>query len=693
MKRLPFLVLVPLLLIAASAPAPPKATTSEYHKPVAAKPSMDAEHYLSLFIDPSVDPRQDFFHYAVGKWLRENPIPANERSWGIAHVVQEETYHRLVGINETSSKAKAATGTNAQKIGDFWYAAMDSATNAKQGFKPLKDEFERIEAVQSRESLLVEIPRLQYLGVNALCAVGISQDEKRSDRYAVHLYQGGLGMPNRDYYFDTDDRSQMLRREYVKHVSKMFQLLGDDSTRANANARVVMALETELAGASRKLEALRDPIANYNAMSVPGVSKLTPSMRWKEFLDRGHIHQVDSVIVGQPEFFEQIDKSLRGHEVGEWKTYLRWHLAHTYAAEAGGAFNQENFHFYGTVLNGTPEQRPRWKRMLDEEEGYLGDALGQLYVQKYFSPRTKVRYEKLTDEIFAAFRDRIRTLDWMSDSTRARALHKLDAVTKKVGYPKKWRDYSTYRVDRQSFLANCVRGNIWTSDYYIKKLHKPVDRTEWDMTPQTYNAYYNPSNNEIVLPAAIFILPGIPDSLVDDAVVYSYAGGTTIGHEITHGFDDEGRQFDEKGNLVNWWSPKDEAEFNRRAARIVNQFNGYVVVDTMHVNGSATQGENIADLGGMLLGWDAFTKTKQYKEGKTLGGLTPAQRYFEGWALGWMDQIRPENLAVRVKTDVHAPSYLRVTGPASNLPQFYDAFGVKPGDGMYRPDSVRVAIW
>jgi putative endopeptidase len=440
-------------------------------------------------------------------------------------------------------------------------------------------------------------------------------------------------------------------------------------------------------------QALRDPIANYNAMPVSGVATLAPSVRWKDFLDRAHIHAVDTVIVGQPEFFQQVEKSLRAHELAEWKTYLRWHLAHAFAAEAGGRFDQENFHFYGTILNGTPEQRPRWKRMLDEEEGYLGDALGQLYVQKYFSPRTKQRYEKLTDEIFAAFRERIRSLDWMSEATRQRALRKLDAVTKKVGYTKKWRDYSTYRVDRESFLGNCVRGNIWTSDFYIKKLHKPVDRTEWEMTPQTYNAYYNPSNNEIVLPAAIFILPGIADSLVDDAVVYSYAGGTTIGHEITHGFDDEGRQFDEKGNLENWWTPKDEQEFNRRAARIVNQFNGYVVVDTMHVNGSATQGENIADLGGMLLGWDAFTKTEQYKQGKKLGGLTPAQRYFVGWALGWMNALRPENLAVRVKTDVHAPSFLRVTGPASNLPQFYQAFGVQPGDAMYRPDSVRVQIW
>ena len=680
MKRTLFLILSAGLLVAATpSPSP--------------SPSSDAEHYLASFVDPSVDPRQDFFGYSVGKWLKANPIPANERSWGIAHVVQEETYRRLVSISEAAGAGSPHPGSNAQKIGDFWYAAMDSATVAQQGIAPLAEEFARIRAVKDRKALIDEVAHLQYLGAGPMCNLGIYQDEKHSDRYAVHLGQGGLGLPNRDYYFDADDRSRMLRGEYAAHVRRMFALLGEDTARARADAAVVMKLETELAGASRKLEDLRDPIANYHAMSVAAVSTLAPSIRWKDYLERGNIRGVDSVIVGQPEFFQQLEKSLGGRSLEQWKTYLRWHLAHAFAAEAGGRFDAENFHFFGTVLNGTPEQRPRWKRMLDEEEGYLGDALGQLYVQQYFSPRTKARYEKLTDEIFDAFRERIRKLDWMSDGTRQRALRKLDAVTKKVGYPERWRDYSTYQVERGSFLSNCMRGNVWRSNFYIQKLGKPVDRTEWEMTPQTYNAYYNSSNNEIVLPAAAFILPGIPDSLVDDALVYSYAGGSTIGHEITHGFDDEGRQFDEHGNLEQWWTPEDEKEFNRRASYIVRQFDGYVAVGDLHVNGKATQGENIADLGGMLLGWDAFRKTKQYRRGAPLGGFTPAQRYFIGWSLGWMNQLRPENLAVRVKTDVHAPSFLRVTGPASNLTPFYDAFGVKPGDRMYRADSVRVSIW
>ncbi len=658
-----------------------------------AQPPATAATYLDQFIDSTVDPRQDFFLYSVGKWLRENPIPAAERSWGISKVIQEETYQRLVGINEAAAKQAAARGSNAQKIGDFWHAAMDSAAIASTGIKPLAAEFAKIEAVKDLPGFLATTSQLQYVGVSALSGLAIYQDEKNSERYALHLWQGGLGLPNRDYYFDTDKRSSMLRSEYLVHMAKMFTLLGDDSARARANANAVMAIEAELAGASRKLEALRDPQANYNPMSVAGMSKLTPSIQWKAFLEEGGIRGVDSVIVGQPEFYQQLEKSLKKRPLAQWKMYLRWHLVSSFASQAGGVFDAENFRFYGTIMNGTAEQRPRWKRMLDEEENYLGDALGQLYVQQYFSPRTKARYEAMTRDVFDAFRDRIRNLDWMSQPTRDRALRKLDSVTKKVGYPERWKDYSKFEVDRSSFLGNCLRGNRWVSDYYISKLGKPVDRSEWGMTPQTYNAYYNPSNNEIVMPAAIFILPGIADSLVDDALVYGYAGGTTIGHEITHGFDDEGRQFDEKGNLESWWTPADEQEFNRRAAKIVTQFNEYIAVDTMHVNGSATQGENIADLGGMVLGWDAFQRTEQYKKGEKLGGLTPAQRYFIGWSLGWMNALRPENLAMRVKTDVHAPSFLRVTGPISNMVPFYEAYGVKPGDRMYRADDVRVRIW
>jgi putative endopeptidase len=656
--------------------------------------SVTAENYLDQFVDRSVSPRDDFFQFALGKWLKAHPIPPTERSWGISNVVQEETYNRVVTLNKAAAADKSATpGSNQQKIGDFWSAGMDEAGNAKQGFTPLAPEFDRIAAIKDQRGLLETIAHLQYIGVHPMYSPFIEQDEKNSDRYALHLYQGGLGLPNRDYYFDTDSRSTMLRAEYVKHMTQMFVLLGDDAARAAENAAAVMRLETELAGASRKLEDLRDPQKNYNAMSLDEITAITPSIHWREFLEASHVTGIDSVIVGQPEFFKQVEASLGSESLDNWKTYLRWQLAHSFADKAGGKFDAENFHFFGTILNGTPKQRERYKRVLDAEGRYLGDALGQLYVQQYFSPKAKERYTKLTNEVFASMSEHIHTLDWMTAPTKERALGKLATVVKKVGYPEHWRDYSTYSVDRSSYLMNCVRGNIWQTEYGIAKLNKPVDRTEWFITPQTYNAYYNPSNNEIVLPAAIFILPGIDDAQIDDAVVYGYAAGTTIGHELTHGFDDQGRQFDERGNLKEWWTKEDADEFTKRAAGIVKQFNDYIAVGDTHVNGKATQGENIADLGGINIAWDAFKKTDQYKSGKTIGGFTPAQRYFIGWALGWMNQIRPENLAVRVKTDVHAPSFLRVTGPVTNMVPFYDAFGIKPGDKMYRADDVRVKIW
>jgi putative endopeptidase len=659
----------------------------------ASSPAVTADNYLDQFVDSTVSPRRDFFHFAVGKWLKNNPIPASERSWGIYQVVQDETYRRLIEVSQDAAKAKNAPGSNAQKIGDFWATAMDSTAQDKAGMTELRPAFAKIAAASDLQGLLAEVAQLQYIGAGPMFGAYIFQDEKNSDRYRLHLYQGGLGLPSRDYYFDTDARSVTIRREYVPHVTRMFVLLGDDSSKAKGEAAAVMAIETDLAKASRKLEKLRDPVANYHPMDLAGVAKLTPTVHWKEFLAAGHITGIDTVIVGQPEFFVALEKALRSRSLDDWKTYCRWQLATAYAQQAGGPYDAENFHFFGTILNGTTEQRPRWKRMLDQEEQYLGDALGQLYVQRYFTPRAKERYEKLTADVFEAFAARIRNLDWMSAPTKERALKKLAAVRRKVGYPEKWKDYSNYQVTRQSFLGNAMRGNVWQSDYYIAKLHKPVDRTEWQMTPQTYNAYYSTSNNEIVLPAAAFILPGIPDSLVDDALVYGYAAGSTIGHEITHGFDDEGRQFDEKGNLKDWWTPEDEKQFKERAKKIVAQFNGYVAVDTLHVNGAATEGENIADLGGIQLGWDAFTKTQEYKDGKSIGGYTPSQRYFIGWALSWMNQIRPENLALRVKTDVHAPSFLRTNGPVSNMTEFYQAYGVQPGDPMYRADDVRVKIW
>src|SRR6476661_10542197 len=451
---------------------------------------------------------------------------------------------------------------------------------------------------------------------------------------ALVLWQAGLGLPNRDYYFNTDERTRNIRREYLLHLEATFKLLGQDAATAQANAERVMNLETALAKSSRKLEALRDPYANYHKMSISQLNALTPGLDWKAWLGQMELGKVDTVIVGQPEFYQTAGRLLKTSPLADWQAYLSWQLAQTYAPTLSQGFDDAQFHFYGTVLRGAKAQRPRWKRVLDMQEAALGDALGQLFVKEYFKPEAKARYEKLVKDVSASFAEHIQRLDWMSEPTKKVALVKLQKITPKVGYPDKWKDYSSLTIDRSSLAANVMRANQWRYRYEINKLGKPVDRTEWGMTPQTYNAYYNSSNNEIVLPAAAFILPGIPDSLVDDALVYGYAAGSTIGHEITHGFDDEGRQFDEKGNLKSWWTPADEKEFKQRAKKIVAQYNAYVAVDSLHVNGDATQGENIADLGGIQLGWDAFTKTDEYKQGQSIGGLTPQQRYFIGWSLG-----------------------------------------------------------
>jgi putative endopeptidase len=521
----------------------------------------------------------------------------------------------------------------------------------------------------------------------------IFQDEKNSDKIALHLYQGGIGLPNRDYYFNKDARTDNIRKEYVKHVAQMFRLMGDDSVTAAKQSTTIMKLETALAGKSRKLEDLRDPYKNYNKMAIASVKKFTPSIDWKVMLTNVGWKTPDTVIIGQPEFFQEVERSLKSVSIDDWKTYLRWHLINTYADRLNSAFDLEDFHFYGTVLDGKQKQRDRWKRVLDAEERAMGEVLGQLYVSKYFSPATKKRYEDMVSNVMAAYKERIEKLEWMSPQTKEKATAKLAVVAKKVGYPDKWKDYSALTISRDSYVMNVLRANVWEFNYQLNKLGKPVDRAEWDMTPQTYNAYYNPSNNEIVLPAAIFVVPGVPDSLIDDAVAYGYVGASTIGHEITHGFDDEGRQFDAKGNLTNWWTKEDEKKFNDRAKVMEKQFSDYVVLDSMHVNGKASLGENIADLAGILLGYDAFQKTPQAKEAKAIGGFTPGQRFFLGYALGWLGQQRDERLARQIMTDVHAPMFLRVNGPFSDVPEFYKAFNVKPGDPMYRPDSVRVNIW
>ncbi len=663
-------------------------------KPKESSVSENREDFMKDYIDSTVNPGDDFFKFAVGTWLKNNAIPESERSWGIWALVQDENYNRIKLINEeAAANTNAKKGSNEQKIGDFWYMGMDTVTIEKQGMSALKPELDKIAAIKDKKDVIQSVAYLQTIGVQPLFGNYIFQDEKNSSKFRIHLYQGGLGLPDRDYYFDKDERTNNIRAEYLKHISKMFQLMGSDMATADKNAQTIMRIETDLASASRKLEDLRDPYKNYNSMSIDKVNNLCSSIVWDKFLSDAGMKNIDSVIVGQPEFFKQLDKSINKESVEDWKIYLQWNLINTFADKLSSEFDKANFAFYGTIMNGTKEQRPRWKRVLNAEEDAMGFMLGQLYVEKYYPPEEKARYEKIVENVMEAYKVRINNLDWMSPETKTKALIKLSTVTKKVGYPDKWRDYSSLEIGRVSYVQNSINANAYYHAFEVSKLYKPVDLKEWDMTPQTWNAYYNPSNNEIVLPAAAFIVPGIPDKYVDDAIAYGYAAGSTIGHEITHGFDDQGSQFDEKGNLVEWWTPEDRAQFLERTKKIVEQFNNYIIIDTIHVNGEATQGENIADLGGMLLGLDAFKMTDQYKEGKTIGGYTPVQRYFMGFALSWYGKYRDEAMVLRAKTDVHSPNFLRVNGPAYNIPEFYDAFGIKEGDKMYVPDSLRVKIW
>ena len=649
--------------------------------------------FLASHMDTSVDPGVDFFQYANGAWLKAHPIPASESAWGIGNEVDEELYSRLRTISENAAKAQAEPGSDQQRIGDFWSTAMDTAKADALGAHPLDAELARIDAIDSVAGVIDAAFAFKPIGASALFRIGVGQDDKDSATMAVQIRQGGLGLPERDFYFNQEAGVAKIRAEYVGHIARTFELLGREPAAAKAAAQQVMAFETALATASRKLEDLRDPEKNYNKMAPAELTaKYTPSIGWSARLAAWNLHP-DYVLVGQPEFLAAEDKLLQSTPLPVLQDYLRYHLVDDYSPYLSSAFDQESFRFHGQAMSGQKEQRPRWKRVIDEENDAMGMVLGRIFVADYFPEASKQRYAALVEAIRSTFHDRIQRLDWMGADTKAKALAKLAAVTPKVGYPDKWKDYSALQVGRDSYAANVMDAQRWQFNDNLSKFGKPVDRAEWDMTPQTYNAYYNPSNNEIVLPAAIFMVPGVPDAQVDDAVAYGYVAASTIGHEITHGFDDEGRQYDAQGNLSGWWTKEDAARFNIAAQKMVDQFNAYEPIPGLHINGKASLGENIADFGGVLLGLEAFEKTEQYKQGKEIGGLTPTQRYFLGYSLGWLYQQREEVLRTRLLSDVHAPAKWRVLGPMSNIPEFYQAFGVKPGQPMWRAPQDRVHIW
>ncbi len=654
------------------------------------KKEMELSDPLVTNRDTLVNPADDFFKYANGGWFKNNPIPSTEQSNGIFRTIADTINNQIKQICEKSAQDESAEkGSNKQKIGDFYASGMDSIAINKAGISPLKSEFAKIDAIKDLPSLVTSIAHLHTIGASPAFSFYVGQDDKISTKYALFLGQGGLGLGNRDYYFNTDEQTVKIRTEYVKHLQAMLKLIGQNE----ASATSIMKLETDLAKASRKLEALRDPIKNYNKMTVASLGKVTPNINWNSMFPVLGVAKADSVIVGQPEFYKALNTFVKSYSIEDWKTYLKWDLVNSYAAYLNSAIEKQNFKFYSTVMNGVSKQKPRWKRVVGQTDNYLGELIGQVYVAEYLPKGSKEKLLEIGNNIRDVYADHIKKLDWMSEATKVKALKKLSKIVMKVGYPDKWKDMSSMKIDRKSYCGNVIQANIWSYKDMINKFGKPVDRTEWSMQPQTYNAYYNPSNNEIVVPACNIIVPGFEGRMPDDAILYGIIGGSTFGHEITHGFDDQGSQYDEKGNLNNWWTPEDLKEFQTKTKLIVSQFNKYIVLGNKHINGDATQGENIADLGGVVMGYEAFKKTAQYKNKQKISNLTPDQRYFLAYGYAWMVNIKDEALASQIMTDVHSPSQFRINGPLSNIPEFYKAFNVKPGNKMYQPDSLKVVIW
>ncbi len=644
-------------------------------------------------LDRTVKPTEDFYHFVNGNWLKNNPIPETERGWGSFNELEKTNKAKLKMILEAAAANKAAKpGSNEQKIGDFYSAAMDSVKLNKDGIAPLKEELAGIDKVSNTDDLAKEIAHLHTIGVGPLFNGYIGQDPKISTEYITQFYQGGLGLPDRDYYTNTDERSKGIQKSYVEHMGNMFRILGDGAEIADRNARICYDIETVLAKASMTKVELRDPEKTYHKKTLKELDELTPNFNWKAYFEVVGVKGINNVIVGQPDFYTVMNSSLKSVSIADWKTYLRWNLINELAGRLSDNVVNEHFKFYGTILNGVPALKPRWKRSLEATDASLGEALGKVFVDKYFTEDSKKRVAQMVENLIAAYRVRINSRDWMSPETKKQAMTKLDKVMKKLGYPDKWRDYTPLNITRESYVKNYINSNKYEFAFMVNKLGKPIDRTEWGMTPPTINAYYNPSMNEIVFPAGI-MQPVFFNPDADDAVNYG-SMGAIIGHELTHGFDDEGSQFDADGNLKNWWTDADKANFKKKTDLLVKQFNNYVAIDSMHVNGELTLGENIADLGGLTISYYAFKKSLEGKPAPPkIDGFTAEQRFFMAWGQGWRINMRDKALRNQVQTNPHSPGNFRANGPPSNMQEFYDAFGVKEGDKMYRPKNERAEIW
>ncbi len=641
-------------------------------------------------MDTTANPCNDFYQYSCGGWIKNNPIPADQARWSVYGKLYQDNQRFLWGILDNLSKKTSGNSANQQKIGDYFAACMDEDAVDKRGAQPLQPLLAAIDGMQSKADLAAVLAQIHLTTGDAGTFFGFSadQDFSNSDQVIAFAMGGGLGLPERDYYTKQDAKSKELRQQYLDHVQRMFELLGEAPALAQSHAKLVLRIETTLAQSTLSVVDKRDPYKMFHKMPVAKLQALTPGFDWGTYLKASALSNDSAINVTEPKFYQALARLWASAKLDDIKTYMRWHVVHAQAGALSKAYVQENFNFFGKTLRGTPQLQPRWKRCVALVDAQLGEALGQEFVDRAFGPELKKRTLVMTEQIEQAMHDELQQLDWMSPATKRKAEEKLKAIVNKIGYPDTWRDYSSVAIARDDFYGNAQRATRFEVRRTLNKIGKPLDRGEWGMTPPTVNAYYSAQMNDINFPAGV-LQPPLFDPKMDDAPGYGNTGGT-IGHELVHGFDDEGRQFDAKGNLKNWWTPQDNSKFQQRAQCIVNQYAKYVVVDNIKINSKLTLGEDMADLGGMVLAWTAWKVQSAVVKPESRDGFTPEQRFFIGFAQWACENNRPEDLRVQAATDPHSPGKYRVNGVVVNLPEFGKAFACKPDAAMVSAKPCRV---
>ena len=643
-------------------------------------------------MDLSVKPGNNFFEYSNGGWIKANPVPSDRTQYGSFTVLYDNNEKKLKSLVDDLQNAEKLEDADAQKIAAIFKAGMDTVAINKAGYTPIEDALAKVDVLESKEDMMTLVAKMHQSYQSPFFHIMASQDDKNSQMIILHMYQGGLGMPDRDYYINDDERTKELRNAYANLIKEEFVLLGNDEATAEKMSVEVMEVETVLAKNSLTRLELRDPFTTYNKTTVEDLQKLSPAIDWANYFSTVGLEGLKDLNIGTVNFVKELSNVIEKTDLSVLKTYLKWNIVNGAASFLSSDFENAKFDFYGKTLSGQQEMRPRWKRVLGTTNGALGEAVGKLYVEKYFPQEAKDRMLKLVENLRTAFAGRIQKLDWMSDITKEKALAKLNAITVKVGYPDKWKDYTALNINNsQSYYENAQNAMRFAFADNIKKVGKPYDKLEWGMTPQTVNAYYSPNANEIVFPAAILQAPFF-NMDADDAVNYG-AIGVVIGHEMTHGFDDQGRNYDLEGNLNNWWTEDDAIKFEEKTKVIVNQFDNYVVLDSLHVDGKLTLGENIADLGGLSISWDAYQMTDEAKANESVDGFTTTQRFYLSYATIWRQTILDEELTRRLKEDVHSPGDARVNVPLFNIDRVYEAFDIEEGDKLFRAKEDRANIW